>query len=150
MAKLYFQNGKIISRSGNLGTSEGCCCGGGPCTGPCGGWSYYANQYSLTVNTSLGNVVMPPGGAFGSEWINGNWFAQYVCTPWMDCNGNLTNSSSYINISNFVIGLPAYFDGPLGTASSSICNQPGNLNGITVTLIDCFGGVTGSVTFNQV
>jgi hypothetical protein len=33
MAKLYFQNGKIISRNGNLGTNEGCCCGGVPASG---------------------------------------------------------------------------------------------------------------------
>lgn len=45
MAKLYFQNGKIISRSGNLGTSEGCCCGGvsGLNCNSCGGSSFISD-----------------------------------------------------------------------------------------------------------
>lgn len=53
MIKVYSQNGKIISRNGKIGTSQGCCCGSGGTPQPSGLFCEDCDVSNLITNPSL-------------------------------------------------------------------------------------------------
>ena len=57
---LYVQNGKLIQKAGALGTSAGCCCGGGLGSCNCGSPAVTRTfPNSVTVTLALGDLAIP-------------------------------------------------------------------------------------------
>lgn len=146
MAKLYFQNGKIISRSGNLGTAEGCCCGGAPdCLGTCHGWNT-SGYYTVTVDSNLGNYTLQ---GFGDIWysLELGITVFFVCSTYVPCGEVEEDVGAYAEIyfgfyPNFIYGRAI-----IGRAKEPNCNTVGNLNNKTFNIFSCDGGVSGSLHF---